>query len=111
MIPADHDRGFYFTSRYQIIENRTHCCPLAVSQPANACGQTLERDLVLRLLNPVAELLVLREGLKDRAVRTINVLRIARERFTAEWAFAFAEEPPVLFGDETGNRKSVLHAA
>ncbi len=46
VVAADHDRGRQLAGRHHLVELQPGQMPLAVAEPADACGQPLERDLL-----------------------------------------------------------------
>src|SRR3990172_5691059 len=109
VIASDHDRGPHFSVGNELVEDRAHSGSLAVSQPANAGGESLERDLSLRLLNPSAELLVFRERLHHSAVGAVNILGIAGKSRPSKWTLAITKEWSDVFGNESRYGESILH--
>ena len=82
---------------------------VAVAEPADARGQPLEVHALLRQREPAHEVLVVREGLQERAVGRVDVLGIAGERHPAERPVALAEQR----ADERGHESriaEVVHA-
>ena len=75
---------------------------LAVAEPADARGQALERDLLLRLRDPAVERLVVGEELEHGPVGRGDVGGVAGERDPAERALALAEERADVGGHEAG---------
>src|SRR4029078_4064229 len=84
---------------------------LAVAEPADAGGESLELHPLLRHRQPSAQMRLLREGLEDRPIGGEDVLRIAGEGHPAEWPLALAEERADVGGDESGIGEGVAHAA
>ena len=59
---------------------------LVVAQPANACRQALELDVLFGGIEPVVQVLVVWEKLLERLVGDLDVLWVAGERGPAEGA-------------------------
>ena len=81
---------------------------IAVAEPQDARGQTLERDAFPRQMNPPARArFVVAEHLERRLVGDADVVRIARQRRPAERTLALAEERSDLLRHEAGNVERV----
>ena len=76
--------------------------PLAVAEPADPRGQSLEVHALLRHAQPADEMLVVLERLHERAVGGEDVLGIAGEGDPAERPLPFAEERADEGGHEAG---------
>ena len=85
-----------------LVEAQPGDVALAVAEPADARGQALERDLVLRLGDPAVERLVVGEELEHGLVGGGDVGGVAGERRPAERALALAEERADVGGHEAG---------
>src|SRR6266851_4012941 len=62
------------------------------TEPADACRQSLELDLLARHVEPVVEMAVAGDEFLDPRVGAVDVLRLAREGTPAERADAAAEQ-------------------
>ena len=102
MIASDDDGGTDAPVGDRIVERQPGPGALAVTEPADARGQPLPGDLLLRHLDPAGEVLVLREEVHNDAVRFVDVVGIAGERDPAERAFALAEQRADVGRDEAG---------
>ncbi len=58
VVAPDHDRRLDDPLRHQVIESLPGCRSLPISKPANAGGQSLERDLLARHRQPAVQVLV-----------------------------------------------------
>src|SRR5262249_54518432 len=81
---------------------------VAEADPANPRGQALERDALLRHVEPAMQVPVLREQLLHRRVGLEDILRIAGERGPAEWSDAATEQRADIGRYEAGKIERVL---
>ncbi|MBV6467860.1 MAG: hypothetical protein PGMFKBFP_03233 [Anaerolineales bacterium] len=110
MVAPDHDGGFHFSRRDQLIEFQSRLHALAVAEPANARGQSLERDFLTRHLQPAMQVRVLGEQFHDGFVGGVDVFLLARKRHPAERSLALAEQRADIRGDKTWELERVGHA-
>ena len=110
MIAADRDGRRELAARHEVVERDAERRALPLPQPADARGQPLEVDALLREGDPPAQVLVVREQLEHEGVRARDVLRIAGERDPPERTFPLAEQRADVLGDEAGNLERVLDA-
>ena len=110
MIAADHDRRFQFAARDEIVEREAEFVALAIAEPADARGQALKADALLRELDPAAENFIVREHLQHEPIGAMNVGRLARKRDPAERPASFAKQRANVGGNEAGEVVGVLHA-
>src|SRR2546425_6372706 len=108
MIPPDHDRRFHLSSCNKLVKDGAHLRPLTVSQPADPGGQSLELDQPLRLVDPTAELLILREGFLHRAVCPVKVLRLTGKHCPAERPLPLAKQGTDVLGNEARDVEGVF---
>ena len=59
---------------------------LVIAEPANACRQALEFDVLLGGIEPVVQVLVIREELLERLVGDLDVLWVTGQGGPAERA-------------------------
>ena len=71
---------------HEVVDRFAHLGALAVAEPADARGQSLECETAAGKAHPAGEDFVFREELKRQFIGTIDVLRIAGERDPAERA-------------------------
>ncbi|OPZ72962.1 MAG: hypothetical protein BWY83_00375 [bacterium ADurb.Bin478] len=102
MIPADHQRRFNLAGGHQIVKELAHTAPLAISQPADARGQSLKRHLLLRSADPPVQRQIFRVGLEQGRVGRQNILRIPAERNPTERSLAQTEQRPNEFRHKAG---------
>ncbi len=95
---------------HHVVHGEAEFGALAVAEPADARGESLELDALAGEVDPAAEDAVLREHLEHEIVGGVNVGRIAGERRPAEGAAAFAEERTDVGGHEAGEIECVFHA-
>ena len=100
MVTADHDGRGDLALGHELVEEQPGLVALAVAQPADARGQALELHVLLRGVDPLVQVLVVREELLDRVVRDLDVLGVAGERHPAEGAEALAEQRADVRRDE-----------
>src|SRR3989449_5075411 len=101
MVPADHHRGADLSLLHQVVERATERGTLALSQPADAGGQSLEGDTLPGEPDPARQVLVLGEQLAHQAVGTADNVLVAAHRDPTERPLAFPEQRPDVLGDET----------
>src|SRR5215216_2294732 len=111
MVAPDHDGSRDKTVGHQLVE--AEACPVALAcpEPADACGEALELDLLAGLRDPTHQTLVVRKELQDRIVRRRYVRLLARERGPPERPLALAEKRPDVRGHEPWIAVSILEAA
>ena len=110
MIAAHDDRRLQLAVLHHVVHGQAEFGALAVAEPADARGESLELDPLAREVDPAAENAVLREHLQDEIVGGVNVGGIARERRPAERAAAFAEQRTNVGGHEAREIEGVFHA-
>ncbi len=111
VVPPDHDRGGQLAARDHLVEPLPREVPLAVAEPADARGQSLERHALPREADPAGQSLVVAEEVQHRAVGGGDVRRLTRQRGPAERALALAEQRPDVGGHEPGIVERALVAA
>ena len=107
--PDDH-RCADVPALHEVVQGAPEPGALALPQPADARGEALKRDALLREPDPAPDVLVLGEQLEDEAIGAVQVLRLARERHPPEWPLALAEEWSDVLRHEARNRERVRHA-
>src|SRR5450755_3922172 len=110
MIAADHDRSFQLAARDQIVQREAEFIALAVAEPADARGKSLEADTFLRELDPAAENFVVRKHFEYELVGAVDVRRLTGKRGPTEWSAAFAKERANVGGNEARKIVGILHA-
>ncbi len=108
MVATDHDRGLEFAAGDHLVELEAGAVPVAEADPADARRKPLERDALLRHVEPAVQALVLGEQLLHRLVGLVDIFRVTRERGPAERTDPPAEERANIGGHETGEGKRVL---
>src|SRR5207247_10252746 len=98
-VPAARPRGARLSLRHQVVERATERGTLALSQPADAGGQSLEGATLPGEPDPARQVLVLGEQLAHQAVGTADIVRIAAQRDPTERPLPFAEQGPDVLGD------------
>src|SRR4051794_30722002 len=104
MVAADHDRRLQLACGDEPVELEAGLRPLAVAQPADPRGKTLERNLLLGHRDPTVETLVLGEQIEDRSIRSRDVRRVAAQGGPSERPATLAEER----SDERRNEPRVV---
>src|SRR5262245_61505531 len=92
MIAADHDRRLDLASPDKLVEREAHLRPVAIAEPADPRGETLEGDPLLGEVDPAGEIGIVRDGREHGAIGGGDVRRIAGERDPAERPLALTEE-------------------
>ncbi len=110
MIAADDDRRFDASLAHELVDAEPEPRALAVAEPQDPRGQSLEGHALLREVNPAHQRVVVSEHLERGLVGHADVVRIAGERGPAERSLAFAEEGPDVFGHEAGDIERVRDA-
>src|SRR5438477_5861043 len=110
MIAPDHDRRFDLAALHQLVHRYTKFGALTVTEPANACRQSLKMDPLFREFHPARERFVFRKQFESEFVCARNIFRLSTQRDPAKRAAAFAEKRTNVFGNETGNVERVLDA-
>src|SRR5690242_5974794 len=110
MVAPDDDGRLDLAAPHQFVEGQPGLIALAIAEPADARGQSLEVDALLRHANPAGERLIFREEPQYLLVSAADVFRVARERHPAERTDAAAEERADEGGDEPGEVHRVLDA-
>src|SRR5580765_1209412 len=77
VIATDYDRRFDLALSYQLIHRKTELRALAISQPADASGQSLKLDALACEVDPAAQDAVFREEFEDEIVSDVNVRRFS----------------------------------
>src|SRR5688572_2823481 len=109
MIAADDDRRANSLRAYELVNLQSEPCARAIAKPADARGQSLERDTLARHANPATESGIIRKHVEHCLVGYTNVVWITRECCPAERPLAFAEQRPHIFRHEAGNVKRVFY--
>src|SRR5919112_1006823 len=87
------------------------CCEKPIPTPPPWCRDTqVAPDALLCHVEPVVQVLVVRQQLLHLGVGPVDVLRIARERRPAERPDAAAEQGPDISRHEARKREGVVHA-
>ena len=106
VVAADGDGGFEFAGGDEFIDGDAEFSAFAVSQPADAGGESLEADFFAGHPDPAAEGLVVGELFEDEFIGTGDIVGIAGEGYPSEGAFTFTEEGPDVGRDESGEGES-----
>src|SRR5215469_5553498 len=91
MVAADDDGCFQFAARDEVIHRYSEFVALAITEPADPCGQSLEVNAFLRELDPATERFVLWKHFEDELIGTVYVRRLAGKSGPAERSAAFAK--------------------
>src|ERR1044071_4183770 len=110
MIAPDDDGRGQLAPLHEVVQRDAEAGTLALSEPADARGQSLKLDALARERDPLAQLSVLRKELQHQLVGPVEVLRVAGQRDPPEGTLAFAEQRPDVLRNETGNPERVLHS-
>src|SRR6188508_1481027 len=110
MIAADDNRRANTLRAYELVNLESESCTRAVAKPADARGQSLERDALARHMYPTTECGIIRKHVEHCLIGDVNVFWITRKGCPAERPFALAEQRPHIFRHEAGNVKRVFHA-
>ena len=97
--------------RHEVVDRDAELRAVALAEPADPRGEPLEGDLRAGLLDPGAQVHVVREKREHQLVEAGDVARVARERGPAERPLALAEERPDVRGDEAGEGERPIEAA
>src|SRR5690348_12431578 len=110
MVAADDDGRLEFAACDEIVEREAEFFAFAITEPADARGQALKVNALLRHLDPARERFVVGEHFEDELVGAMNVRRFAGERGPAERPATFAKERTNVGRDEAGKIVGVLDA-
>ncbi len=110
MIAAYNYRCAQFAGSHHFVKSQPCFRAIAVTEPANACGQTLERNAFARKRNPAAEMHVFREEFEQLLIAARNIRGIAGERSKPERAAAFAKQRTDKRRHETGEIERARNA-
>src|SRR5829696_6523164 len=108
MIAPDRDRGFQIATLHEIVDRLAHLCTFTITEPADACRQSLEVNAIARKTQPAIQRAIIGKHLQREIVSLANVLWITRQRHPAKRSFAFAEEWSNVLGHETRYLKRIL---
>src|SRR3982074_3428156 len=92
MIASNHNRSLDNTSGHEIVESQRRLVAFAITQPTDTCRQALKLDLFASHWNPALQACIIWEEIKHYLIGTIDILRIAGERYPAEWSFSATEQ-------------------
>jgi hypothetical protein len=110
MIAPDDDRRADDAPADQVVQGQTEPRALAVSEPEDACRQSLERHALAGEADPAAQRLVVLEHLQGEVVRGVDIGGVSRQRRPAERAFPLAEERTNVLRDEAGELERLFDA-
>jgi hypothetical protein len=110
VIAADDDGGGDGSFAHHLVEEQAGLIALAIAEPADAGGQTLEGNLIGGEAEPFLQAEVVGEELEQGGVGPGDVLRVAREGNPAERPAAFAEGIADEGGDEAGVGEGIVDA-
>ena len=102
MIAANHDGRAQFAVADHFIEGQAQLVAHAEADPADARGQALECNAFARHVQPVVQMLIVRDEFLDLGIGLVDVFRIATERDPAERADTFAKQWPHIGRHEAG---------
>src|SRR4029079_8657332 len=97
--PDDHGCG-HLAAPDEFVDRQAGLGAIAVAEPADPRGQTLERDALRSEIEPPLKEAVVREETPQRPVDRCDVLRIARKHGPAEGSDAAAEKRSDIGRDE-----------
>ena len=100
MIAADHDRRRDRARADELVDRKAGLGAVAVAEPADPGGQSLEGDTLGSELEPAQEQRVVGEQPPELVVDGGDVGRVAREGGPPEGTDAAAEERPDIGRDE-----------
>src|SRR4051812_271306 len=107
MIPADDNGGHYFPCSYQLIKGEPCLFPVALANPADPCGQSLEGNFLPRHFYPTYHAFICRKKAHHQFIGYTDVVRVAAKRGPAEGALAFAEHGPDICRHEARKIEAV----
>ena len=108
MVAPDHHRRLELAARHHFIKGETRAMPIAKPDPADPRRQALERDPLLRHVEPIVQMGVLREKLLHLGIGLADILRIARQRRPAERPHTPAEQRPDIGRHKAREGKGIL---
>src|SRR6266542_6003844 len=110
VVASHHHRRLELAELHEAIDRQAELGALAVTQPADARGQSLEADALLRQFDPAAQAEILGKHLQHQLVAHGNVARCARQGDPAEGTAPLAEERTNISLHKTGKVVGVLHS-
>ena len=110
MITADHHGRAHPARAHELVDRQSCTRAIAVAEPADPRGQTLELDATGGKLEPATEEDVVREELSELDVDRLDVRSVSRERCPPKWSDAATEKRPDIGRDEARVCKGVRYA-
>ncbi len=108
VVATDDHRRRHRAGADELVDRKARARAIAVTEPADPGGKTLEGDAAGRELEPALEQHVVREQRGELAVDHVDVRRISGEHRPSKRADPPAEERPDVRGDEAGIRERIL---
>ena len=108
MVAADDHRCLQFTVAHHLVEREAKPVALTEAYPADACRKSLEVNPLGSSIQPLVEMLVVRDQLLDLRVGAVDVLGVTRQRCPAERADAAAEQRAHVRGDESREVEGII---
>ena len=100
MVAPDHDRRLDGAGADELVEPVARSGTLAIAEPADPRGQSLEADALLCCFDPPDQRRIVGELFDDRAVGRGDVRGIARQRHPPKRTLALAEQRPDIRRNE-----------
>ncbi|RMU34474.1 hypothetical protein ALP30_01526 [Pseudomonas syringae pv. primulae] len=107
MVAADHHRCRQLAAADHFVERQAQLGALTQTDPADTRGQALKTDALAGHVQPVMQVIVVRDQLFDLGVGLVDVLRITRQRGPAERPDATAEQRADVGRNETGEVEGI----
>src|SRR4029077_3603956 len=109
MIAPDHNWSFDLAAFNELVHSYAKFSAFAVTEPANARGQTLKMDPLFRELHPAHKRLVFGKQFEGELVGARDVVRLSAQCHPTKRAAPFAKKGANVFRNETGNIECVLN--
>src|SRR5437764_722456 len=111
MIAPYSNRRLQLSAFDEIVDCLAHLRTLAVTKPTDSRRKSLKLHTLASKSKPATKRRVFRKKFEREVIRLAYVFGVAGKSDPAERPFAFAEERPYVFGDETGNFECVRAAS
>src|ERR1700683_3734731 len=110
MVAANDDRRLQLAACDHGVESKPKPMPIAQPHPADARRQPLKLDALARHVEPAMQMRIRRDELLHFLIRSVNILRVTRQRDPAKGANTATEERPDVGRDKAGEGKCIFDA-
>src|SRR5437660_7996328 len=92
MVAPNHNRSLQLATLHRIVQSQSELRPLAITQPTDSRGQSLEPNPCPRQIDPPGQRLVLRKHVQHHLVSLVDIARLSRQRYPPKRPLALAEQ-------------------